>query len=187
MRILVVEDEFLIAEQLTREIGSLGDTVIGPFGDIGEAMGSLSSNDADAAILDVRLGGQTSFCIADQLKQQDVPFVFLTGYTAQDVPSRFRQQSIHCKPSSTRSLLLQLRAHRLRFGDRDGVQDVMMDMLSYVRLVTSDNAAAERLVEAVMLQTISAVEDDTVVGDLRALMIGLMDDEIAHNLTCHFH
>jgi len=94
---------------------------------------------------------------------------------------------IHCRPSSTRSLLLQLRAHRLRFGDRDGVQDVMMDMLSYVRLVSSDNAAAERLVEAVMLQTISAVERGRVEGDLRALMIGLMDHEIAHNLSRHFH
>lgn len=83
MRILVVEDKFLIAEQLTRDIGSLRDTVMGPFADIAEAMCTLSSHEADAAILDVRLGGQTSFCIADQLKQQDVPFIFLTGYTAQ--------------------------------------------------------------------------------------------------------
>lgn len=187
MRILVVEDEFLIAQQLTRDIGSLGDTVIGPFADIAEAMCSLTNADADAAILDVRLGGRTSFCIADQLKQQDVPFVFLTGYTAEDVPARFRQQSIHCKPSSTRSLLLHLHAHRLRFGDADGVRDVLVDMLSYVRLVVSDNAAAERLVERVMLQAISTVEGNAVVGDLRALMIDLMDREIGQNLPRHFH
>lgn len=62
-----------------------------------------------------------------------------------------------------------------------------MDMLSYVRLVTADSAAAERLVEAVMLQTIGAVQRGGIQGDLQALMIGLMDHEIAHNLPRHFH
>lgn len=187
MRILVVEDEFVIAQQLTRDICSLGDTVIGPFSDIADAMGSLISADADAAILDVHLGGQTSFCIADQLRLQEVPFVFLTGYAVQDVPDRFRQQSIHSKPSPTRSMLLQLRAHRLRFGQTNGVQKVLVDMLSYVRLVASDIAAAERLVERVMIEAISVIESDTVTGDLRGLMIALMDQEIARNLPRHFH
>ncbi|TYP65875.1 response regulator receiver protein [Stutzerimonas stutzeri] len=188
MRILVVEDEFLIAEQLSRDISNLGDTVIGPFSDIGDAMCSLTSADAEAAILDVRLGAQTSFCIADQLSLQEVPFVFLTGYTARDVPDRFSQTVIHAKPSPTRSLLLQLHAQRLRFGDADGVQEVMVDMLSYVRLVASDAAAAERLVERVMLQAIRAIEGgDAVTGTLRGLMIALMDHEIARNLPRHFH
>ena len=187
MRILVVEDEFLIAEQLTRDISSLGDTVIGPFSDIAEAMVSLTSAEADAAILDVRLGAQTSFCIADQLNLRAVPFLFLTGYTALDVPDRFRKQPIHSKPSPTRSLLRQLHAQRLRFGDADRVQEVLVDMLSYVRLVASDTAAAERLVERVMLEAISVIESDTVTGDLRGLMIALMDKEIAQNLPRHFH
>ncbi len=187
MRILVVEDEFLIAEQLTRDISNLGDTVIGPFSDIAEAMCSLTSADADAAILDVHLGAQTSFCIADQLNRQEVPFVFVTGYMVHDVPDRFRQQSVHFKPCPTRSLLRQLHAHRLRFGDADGGQEILLDMLSYVRLITSDTAAAERLVERVMLQAISAIEGGAVTDTLRGLMIALMDHEIARNLPRHFH
>lgn len=187
MRILVVEDEFLIAEQLSRDIDNLGDTVIGPFADSVEAMCSLNSTVADAAILDVRLGDQNSFCIADQLTLQDVPFLFLTGFAVLDLPSRFRLQSIHSKPSSTRSLLLNLHAHRLRLGTAGGVHDVLADMLSYVRLVAPDNAAAERLVEQVMLQAIDIIEGTCLEGDLRGMMIGLMDREIALNFPRHFH
>lgn len=187
MRILVVEDEFLIAQQLSRDINSLGDTVVGPFSNIGEAMSCVAGEDADAAILDIRLGGQTSYCIADQLNLQNVPFVFLTGYTASDVPLRFQRQPIHAKPSPTRSLLAQLHADRLRSGHADGVQQLLVEVLSYVRLVVSDNAAADRLVESVMLQAISAIESDQVVPDLRALMISLMDREIAVNLPNHLH
>lgn len=187
MRILVVEDEFLIAEQLSRDIGALGDTVIGPFSDIDDALFGLGRTDAEAAILDVRLGARTSFCIADRLTLREVPFVFLTGLAAQEVPDRFGQRFIHPKPSPTRRLLAQLHAQRLRTRDADGVGAVMGDMLSYVRLVASDGAAAERLVERVMLEAIGAVERDAVTGSLRGLMIALMDHEIARNLPRHFH
>lgn len=187
MRILVVEDEFLIAEQLTRDIGALGDSVIGPFPDIAGAMGGLAGAGADAAILDVCLGGQTSFCIADRLRLRSVPFVFLTAHTRQRVPDRFRRQPLHSKPSSARDLLLQLHAHRLRFGQADRARDVLIDMLSYVRLLVPDTAAAERLVERVMLQAIGAVEGEAPPGGLRALIVSLMDREIARNLPQHFH
>ena len=53
--------------------------------------------------------------------------------------------------------------------------------------VASDAAAAERLVERVMLQAIRAIEGDAVTGTLRGLMIALMDHEIARNLPRHFH
>lgn len=187
MRILVVEDEFLIAEQLTRDIAALGDSVIGPFPDIAGAMGGLAGAGADAAILDVRLGGQTSFCIADRLRLRAVPFVFLTAHTRHEVPDRFRRQPVHSKPSPTRDLLLQLHAHRLRHGPAEGAREVLVDMLSYVRLLASDAQAAERLVERVMLQAIDAVEGAAPPGGLRALMVALMDREIARNLPQHFH
>jgi len=184
---MVVEDEFFAAEQLSRDIGILGDTVIGPFANLEDAMSNVTRAHADAAILDARLCDRTSFDIADRLKQQDVPFVFLTGYGLQAIPPRFRQQPIYSKPSSTRSLLRQLHGHRLRAGETDMVQDVLVDMLSYVRLVGSDSGAAERLVEKVMVQAINAIEGGAIVGDLRAMMIALMDHEIAQNLPGHFH
>ncbi|MEO1909269.1 MAG: hypothetical protein ABGX10_02380, partial [Paracoccus sp. (in: a-proteobacteria)] len=65
--------------------------------------------------------------------------------------------------------------------------DVLADMLSYVRLVAPDYAAAERLVEQVMLQAIDIIEGTCLEGDLRGMMIGLMDREIALNFPRHFH
>ncbi|CAM3289174.1 response regulator [Paracoccus nototheniae] len=180
MRILVVEDEYLIAQQIAQDISNLGDTVIGPFACAADAIGHVP--DADAAILDVRLGDYTSFSIADALHTQERPFVFLTGYTSAEIPLRFQMQPIHSKPGLTRSILVDLHDRHLRSDHAGGARDILVDMLAYARLRIKDRSAAERLVEAVMLDAIIAVENDVVVSDLRGLLIDLLDREIRSNL-----
>lgn len=79
--ILIVEDEYLIAEDLAQEFARRGAQVLGPEPTVERALGVLRSARAiDAAVLDVNLKGQLSFPVADALKRRGVRFVFTTGY-----------------------------------------------------------------------------------------------------------
>ena len=83
LNILVVEDSYLIAAGLTRQLTELGHNVIGPAASVGEALDLLSQHRVDAAILDIALGHQTtSEPVARQLRQLGRPFIFLTGHSA---------------------------------------------------------------------------------------------------------
>lgn len=89
-RLLIVEDEFLLAEELRAELEDAAAIVLGPAGTLEEALGLIESEPRiDGAILDVNLGGQQAFPAADLLAERGVPFVFTTGYDASILPSRF--------------------------------------------------------------------------------------------------
>ena len=82
-RILLVEDEPLVALDVEEALRSLGCQVIGPAATLAEAM-RLAEGAVplpDAAVLDVNLGGQAAFPVADLLVRQNVPVVFATGYS----------------------------------------------------------------------------------------------------------
>lgn len=79
-RILIVDDEFMIAlmaEELVRDFGA---TPMGPAGSVEEAMNFARAGGFDAALLDVNLNGVTSEAVARELKRQNIPFVLATGY-----------------------------------------------------------------------------------------------------------
>lgn len=80
-RILVVEDEPLVALQLQSDLENDGHHVVGPVGDLAQGMALAKKEDIDAAFVDVSLGDDTSALIADQLLARHIPFVFATGYT----------------------------------------------------------------------------------------------------------
>jgi DNA-binding response OmpR family regulator len=79
-RILLVEDEYLVAEILCEFLEDVGATVLGPFGWCDEALAFISDHAVDMAVLDVNLHGQPSFPIADALIKRGIRFVFTTGY-----------------------------------------------------------------------------------------------------------
>jgi len=79
-RILVVEDEPLVALQLQADLESAGLHVVGPVGNLAQGMAAATSEDFDAALVDVSLGQETSAPIADQLLLRRIPFAFATGY-----------------------------------------------------------------------------------------------------------
>ncbi len=82
LRLLIVEDEFLIAmdmEQLCRDHGAADAVVIGTAADLGAAPAGLA--DFDAAILDVMVEGQPTLDFARSLAERGIPFVFATGYS----------------------------------------------------------------------------------------------------------
>ncbi len=89
-RVLVVEDEYFIADDMARALKKLGAEVVGPVPTKDKALALVSSDQRiDAAVLDINLKGETVFPVADALKQQGVPFVFATGYDQRSVPPAY--------------------------------------------------------------------------------------------------
>ena len=89
-RILIVEDEYLIADDLAKAIGEAGGEVVGPVPTVEDASRLIQQESTiDMAVLDVNLRGEMVFPVADALAARDVPFVFATGYDEWTLPERF--------------------------------------------------------------------------------------------------
>jgi CheY-like chemotaxis protein len=89
-RILVVEDEYMLADELQTELSDAGAVVIGPVPAVDKAVALITAGkEIDGAILDVNLAGELVYPVADLLLERGVPFVFTTGYDPSAIPSRF--------------------------------------------------------------------------------------------------
>jgi PAS domain S-box-containing protein len=84
-RVLIVEDEAVVAMELTRVLTAAGAKVVGPAGTIEEALVLLDDQPIDRALLDVNLGGRLITPVARALTRRRIPFVYLTGYQEPDV------------------------------------------------------------------------------------------------------
>ncbi|ENZ80481.1 MULTISPECIES: HWE histidine kinase domain-containing protein [Caulobacter] len=100
-RVLVVEDEALVAMELARVLTAAGAVVVGPVGTIAEAMDLVDAALIDRAVLDVNLGGQPVTPVARALSRRLIPFVYLTGYQDPDVDGG----PVLRKPVATSALL----------------------------------------------------------------------------------
>jgi CheY-like chemotaxis protein len=98
-RILVIEDEYFLAEDICAVLRGLGANIVGPAGEIGEAIGIVNSEQClDAAVLDVNLKNESIFPVADRLRTLNIPFVFTTGYARNAIDSRFEDIELFEKP-----------------------------------------------------------------------------------------
>ncbi len=97
-RILLVEDEILVAMMMKDILTELGFSVVGPFSRLAEAMVAAVHDDIDAGIIDVNLGGEFVYPVADVLAARKIPFVFVTGYGVESIDSRFGYVPIVKKP-----------------------------------------------------------------------------------------
>jgi PAS domain S-box-containing protein len=97
-RILLVEDEILVAMMMKDILSELGFAVIGPFSRLAEAMIAAVHEDIDAGIIDVNLGGEFVYPVADVLTARKIPFVFVTGYGVESIDGRFGHVPIVKKP-----------------------------------------------------------------------------------------
>ena len=108
-RILVVEDEAMIAMLVEEMVLDFGSEVVGPAAKMEEALRLASDASLDAAILDVNVGGAVVYPVADLLRARGVPIIFATGYGAGELPSRFRKDAALSKPFSYEELAEALR------------------------------------------------------------------------------
>lgn len=99
-RILLVEDEALVAMLLEDMVLDLGATVIGPESQLDLAILCAETEAIDAAILDINLGGKRSYGVADVLRLRGIPYAFATGYGVLGVDSTHRGVPVLMKPYS---------------------------------------------------------------------------------------
>jgi PAS domain S-box-containing protein len=97
-RLLLVEDEVLVAMMMRDILTELGFSVVGPFSRLAEAMVAAVHDEIDAGIIDVNLGGEFVYPVADVLVARKVPFVFVTGYGVESIDGRFCDVPIIKKP-----------------------------------------------------------------------------------------
>ena len=99
MRVLLVEDEPLIAMMLEDFLDALDRQVAGTADSVAAALPLVEAGNVDAAILDVNLrGGEKSFAIADALAAKDIPFVFATGGGGDEIAPEHRDRPRLAKP-----------------------------------------------------------------------------------------
>lgn len=110
-RVLVLEDEPLIAMALVDILEEAGCTVIGPAHDSDQAAKLIAESSIDVAVLDVNLGsGRTSAAIADCLKSVGTPFIFATGYGEMGLRNADRDQLRVDKPYCAPTILATVAA-----------------------------------------------------------------------------
>jgi DNA-binding response OmpR family regulator len=108
--ILVVEDEYMIAWDLVDRLQKLGAAVDGPAPSVAEAIALISRCSPDAALLDINLGDELAFDVADKLQELKIPFVFTTGYDATALSPRYRTVPRFEKPVDVAAIAATLTA-----------------------------------------------------------------------------
>lgn len=110
LKVLVMEDETLVAINLETILEDLGCTISGPIMRYDEAEALLAGTvDADVAILDVNFGGRPIFPIARELAARNVPLVFATGYDRSGIPEEWHERPILQKPYTAEEIVGVLR------------------------------------------------------------------------------
>lgn len=91
LSVLVAEDEYLIANDISLWLERAGATIVGPTPTVKTALEKASgANDIQVAVLDINLNGEMIFPVADELARRSIPVIFFSGYDSLQVPERFR-------------------------------------------------------------------------------------------------
>jgi DNA-binding response OmpR family regulator len=109
-RVLLVEDTFIVADELGNALRRLECAVVGPFASVEDARLAAMSEPLDLALLDINLDGEPVYPIAHKLLERQIPFVFLTGYTGEAIDGSFRSFPRLTKPFGPSELRDAMRA-----------------------------------------------------------------------------
>jgi len=98
-RVLIAEDEYLLASKMVEEFAKLGVETIGPASTVKRALDLVEHcGPLDAAMLDIKLRNEMIFPVADALRARGVPFVFTSGYNQKIIPDRYKDVVRYEKP-----------------------------------------------------------------------------------------
>ncbi len=104
-RILIVEDEYFISEEMVRDFEAEGAQVVGPFPSVEDGLEVVARNEPiDGAVLDINLRGEMVFPLADALRTRGVRFVFSTGYERWSIPTTYQGVTLCEKPVDSAKL-----------------------------------------------------------------------------------
>lgn len=104
IRVLLVEDEGFVALMIEDMLEELGCEVVASVARLKEACGIAATAELDLAILDINLGGERSFPVAEILRERGVPFMFSTGYGAAGLPPELSRSPVLSKPFAAKEL-----------------------------------------------------------------------------------
>jgi len=99
-RLLIVEDEYLLASDLAEALVAQGAEVVGPAASVGEALDMVEKQGdrIDGAVLDINLRNERVYPVADELSKRGVPFAFTTGYDKVIIPESYKSTPRFEKP-----------------------------------------------------------------------------------------
>lgn len=104
-RILIVEDSMLVALEAAALLAECGCRSVGPVGTVARGLAVVRDTKLDGALLDINLGDERVWPVAELLEQRKVPFLLATGYDASEVPPQFRNAPLLSKPLLRSALL----------------------------------------------------------------------------------
>lgn len=173
-RILIVEDEVFIARDLADYFARLGCVVLGPAGTLAEGFRHLAA--AEIAVLDIALGGETVFPLAEALLARGVPFVFFTARAGLDLPARFAGVGRFAKPAAYDRMERALAAGLA--GPEPTADDDLVRLLPKLRissrLLVQDPAAADRLVERALERALATIDSRDPEVPLEEWIVSIM-------------
>lgn len=176
-RVLIVEDEYLLARDLTEYFTKLGAVVLGPAPNLEAATKKVA--DADAAVLDIDLNGHKVFPIADALMDRNVPFVFFTGRDDIAIPPRFRHVGHLSKPVDTKAVFDAIFPSSNRASVREDANDVFA-ILPRLRLAAlllmEDVSSGDRLVELTLKHALSNLAQRPGECSLEVWLTGVLEE-----------
>lgn len=109
-RVLVIEDEMMVAMGLEMVLADAGYEVVGPFGRLDQALEAARNSQMDVALLDVNVRGDEIFPVADVLAARGIPYAFLTGYGRESLPTGLDSQRLLSKPFRADTLVAVVQA-----------------------------------------------------------------------------
>jgi len=107
-RVLIVEDEMLVALLIEDFLADLDCRSIGPFGSVATALVAARTEDLDLAVLDVNLDGERVYPVAEVLAERGIPFLFLSGYGEEAIPPDHPGWKVCAKPFKSEMLVRML-------------------------------------------------------------------------------
>jgi CheY-like chemotaxis protein len=116
MRVLLVEDEAIIALMVTDLLADLGCEVVGPANSVPEALQFVQTEALAGAVLDVNVGGASVYPVADLLAVRRIPFMFVSGYGPAGIDPRYAGAPVLTKPILSDDLARAVRNMRARSG-----------------------------------------------------------------------
>jgi CheY-like chemotaxis protein len=103
-KVLVVEDEMMIAMLIEDMLEEFGCELVGPATSVPRALDLIGKEQIEVAVLDLNLDGQDTYAIADALQRKKVPFIFATGYGSTGLRKEYGAQPVLQKPFQAKDL-----------------------------------------------------------------------------------
>lgn len=195
MNVLVVEDEYLVAEELAHGLEGCGAHVIGPFSTVADGLRLLdhAPMPVGAAVLDIKLADEMVFSVADRLALQEVPIVFCTGYDRDVLPLRFAGARLIQKPalpsdiaaalaeeSAARAAAARAAIDRAAIGSADDDQlSLLRRLLVFSRMQTGyGRRRCEQLLERTLEHALECVQNRTDDVPLETWLWHLVEEEV---------